>query len=66
MILCNDPAKPVLIKYKCLKHIYSMVSPFLANALILYLLKTENLWFSGVFSGYKMRILARNWLRVTQ
>ena len=29
-------------------------NPFLANAPILYPLKTqENLWFSGVFRGYK-------------
>ena len=36
-------------------------NPFLANAPILYLLKTpENLWFSGVLRGYKMGTLARN------
>ena len=32
----------------------------------LYPLKTpENLWFSGVFRGYKMGILARNGLRAS-
>ena len=38
------------------------VNPLLANALILYLLKTpnENLWFSGVFRGHKMEITDRN------
>ena len=39
------------------------VNPFLANATLLYPLKTpENLSFSGVFRGYKMRTLARNGL----
>ena len=38
-----------------------MFSLFLANVLILYPLKIlENLWFSGVFRGYKIGILARN------
>ena len=33
---------------------------FLANVSILYILKTtENLWFSGIFREYTMRILAR-------
>ena len=37
------------------------INLFLANILILCLLKTpENFWFSGVFRGYKMGILARN------
>ena len=37
-----------------------IVNPFLANVPILYPLKTpENLWFSGVFKGYKMGTLAR-------
>ena len=37
--------------------------PFLANVSILYPLKTpENLWFSGIFRGYKMGLLARNGL----
>ena len=36
---------------------------FLANVPILYPLKTpKNLWFFGVFRGYKMRALARIWL----
>ena len=40
------------------------LNPFLANVSILYPLKTpENLWFSGVFRGYKMGTLARNGLR---
>ena len=35
----------------------------LANAPISYVLKTpENLWFSGVFRGYRMGTLARNGL----
>ena len=35
------------------------VDPFLANVPILNPLKTpENLWFSGVFMGFKMDILA--------
>ena len=39
----------------------SPLNPFLANFPILYSLKTpENLWFSGVFRGYKMGTLARN------
>ena len=34
---------------------------FVANVPILYRMKTpENLWFSGVFRGYKMGALARN------
>ena len=41
-----------------------LFNPFLANVPILYPLKTpENLWFSGVFRGYKMGTLARNRLR---
>ena len=37
------------------------LNPFLANVPILYLLKTpENLWFSVVFRGYQIGILARN------
>ena len=40
-------------------------NPYLANVPILHPLKTpENLWFSGVFRGYKMRTLARNGLNV--
>ena len=39
------------------------INPFQANAPILYLLQTpENLWFSGVFTGYKMWTLAWNGL----
>ena len=39
------------------------VKPFLANAPILYPLKTpENIWFSGVFRASKMRTLVRNGL----
>ena len=38
-------------------------NPFLANVPILYPLETpENLWFSGVFRGYKMETLAKNGL----
>ena len=46
-------------------HIYNLlINPFLANVPILYHLKTpENLWFSGVFRGYKMGTLARNGLK---
>ena len=37
--------------------------PFLTDASILYPLKTsENLWFSGVFRGYKMGTLVKNGL----
>ena len=40
-----------------------MFNPFLVNVPILYPLKTpENLWFSGVFRGYKMGTLERNGL----
>ena len=40
-----------------------VLNPFLANVPILYPLKPpENLWFSGVFRGYKMGTLARNGL----
>ena len=40
------------------------LNQFLANAPILYPLKTpENQRFSGVFSGYKMGTLARNGFR---
>ena len=43
--------------------IEELINPFLANVPILYTLKTpENLWFSGVFRGYKTRALARNGL----
>ena len=38
-----------------------LFNTFLANFLILYSLKTpENLWFLGVFRGYKTAILARS------
>ena len=41
----------------------TVVNTFLANAPILYSLKTpKNFWFSGVFRGYKMGTLARNGL----
>ena len=44
--------------------IVSSINPFLAKVPILYPLKTpENLWFSGVFRGYKIGTLARNGLR---
>ena len=37
---------------------------FVANVPILYRMKTpENLWFSGVFRGYKMGALAKNGLK---
>ena len=37
------------------------VNTFLANVSILYPLNTpENLWFSGVFRGYKMETLTKN------
>ena len=39
------------------------INPFLAYVPILYPLETpENLWFSGVFKGYKMGTLAKNGL----
>ena len=42
------------------------LNPFLANVPILYPLKTpKNLWFCGVFRGYKMGTLARNGLMNT-
>ena len=42
---------------------FGIINSFLANIPILYPLKTpENLWFSGVFWGYKMGTLARNGL----
>ena len=38
-------------------------NPFPANVSILYPLKTpQNLWFSGVFRGYKIGTLAKNGL----
>ena len=38
--------------------------PILASVSILYPMKTpEILWFSGVFRGYKMGILTRNWFK---
>lgn len=38
---------------------------FLANIPILQPLKiSENLWSSGIFRGYKIRTLAKNWLRI--
>ena len=44
---------------------FRLLSSFLANDPILYPLKTpENLWFSGVFRGYKMGTLARNGLSI--
>ena len=43
----------------------TLINPCLANVSILYPLKTpENLWYSGIFRGYKMEKLARyelNW-----
>ena len=41
------------------------VNTFLVNVSILYPLKTpENLWFSGVFRGYKMGTLAGSGLNM--
>ena len=43
------------------------INPFLANVPILYPLKTpENLWFSGVFRGYKIGTLAGNLLKISK
>ena len=43
--------------------LHFLFNPFLANVPILYPLKTlKNLWFFGIFSGYKMGTLARNGL----
>ena len=39
------------------------INPFLGAVPILYLKTPEKLWFSGVFRGYKMLILARNEFR---
>ena len=48
-------------------HLIISINPFLANAPILHPLKTpENLWFSAVFRGYKMRTLSRKWVKVKQ
>ena len=45
----------------------NLFNTFLANASILYPLKSpENLWFSGIFRGYKMGILVRNGLISTE
>ena len=42
-----------------------LFNPFLANVFILYNLKTpEKLWLSGVFRGYEMGTLDRNWLMI--
>ena len=42
------------------------INPFLANIPALYLLKTpENIWFSGVFRGYKMGKLTSNGLKAS-
>ena len=39
----------------------ALLNPFLATVHILYPMKTtENLWFSVLFRGYKIRTLARN------
>ena len=39
------------------------VNLFMANVGILYLLETtENLWFSGIFRGYKIETLTKNGL----
>ena len=64
--LPNDGSRG-LYSCSCIQKIRSskpiVVNPFLANAPILYPLKTaENFWFSGVFRGYKMETLARNGL----
>ena len=42
------------------------INPFLANVPILYLLKTPEIRFSGVFRGYKMGTLARNGLNYSK
>ena len=39
-----------------------MINSFLANLPMLCLLQTSNLWISGIFRGYEMRILIRNGL----
>ena len=38
---------------------------FHATGLFLYSLKTENLWFSDVFRGYRKRPVALNGLKIT-
>ena len=46
---------------------FHVLNPFLANVPVLYPQKTlENLWFFGVFRGYKMGTLARNGLSFTK
>ena len=50
------------ISFLFLRHI----NPFLANVPALYPLKTpENIWFSGVFRGYKMGKLTSNGLKAS-
>ena len=46
---------------------FSVMNPFLVNVSILYpLKKLENLWFSGVFKGYKIGTLVRNGLLLSK
>ena len=43
---------------------YTSINPFLANVFSLCTVKIpENLWFSGIFRGYKMGPLARSGLK---
>ena len=54
-----------LILASLVKHPH-VLSQFLANVPILYPLEIlENLWFCGIFRGYKMETLARNGLTNT-
>ena len=51
--------------YKTLMGLMLFINPFMANAPILYPLKTpENQRFSGIFRHYKMETLPRNGLRL--
>ena len=64
--LCTSIKKDIAVKMTLMRltveiFLICLINRFLANVLILYPLKTpENLWFSGVFRGYKMGALARN------
>ena len=43
--------------------LWKVIKPFHATGLFLYLLKTENLWFSDVFRGYRKRSVTWNGLK---
>ena len=43
-----------------------VTNPFSINVLIIYPLKTENLWFSVVFRGYRSGTLVENGLIIDE